>query len=180
VKRLPSWKGSGTDGQGEGHEDVLVVPGDISSSLERSAETLTELKNRYDEVFFVVGNHELWLTRRRKSEKDGEDGGSVDKLVAVHRACEDLGVRVDPAVFVVGGGGGAGEEGSGGTGDDWEGEEIREGQEVGVFPLLSWYHASWDNEPDLPKEDQFRRGDFTRRWADYMFCRWPKDVCSRE
>lgn len=50
VKRLPSWKGSGTDGQGKGHEDVLVVPGDISSSLDRSAETLTELKERYDEV----------------------------------------------------------------------------------------------------------------------------------
>ena len=50
MKKLPSWKGSGTDGQGKGHEDVLVVPGDISSSLDRSAETLTELKERYDEV----------------------------------------------------------------------------------------------------------------------------------
>ena len=29
---------------------MLVVPGDISSSLDRSAETLTELKERYDEV----------------------------------------------------------------------------------------------------------------------------------
>ena len=49
---------------------------------------------------------------------------------------------MDPVIFVVGGG--AGEEGL-------EGTVERQGQEVGVFPLLSWYHASWDSEPDLPK-----------------------------
>ena len=56
------------------------------------------------QVFFVVGNHELWLTRREKQSEDGaktaEDGGSVEKLVEVHRACE---VRT-----LFGGGGGGG------------------------------------------------------------------------
>ena len=37
-------------GLGEGHEDVLMVAGDVSSSLERLLETLTDLKKRYDQV----------------------------------------------------------------------------------------------------------------------------------
>lgn len=31
-----------------------------------------------------------------------------------------------------------------------EGLVVRGRQELAVFPLLSWYHASWDSEPDLP------------------------------
>lgn len=44
VKTWPSWKGSET------HEDVLLVAGDVSSSLDRSAETLSGLKELYDQV----------------------------------------------------------------------------------------------------------------------------------
>ena len=56
-----------------------------------------------------------------------------------------MGVRTNPAVFVLGGSGGGEEEGTGVGGSEERGR-----QEVGVFPLLSWYHASWDDEPDLP------------------------------
>lgn len=31
-----------------------------------------------------------------------------------------------------------------------EGLVVRGRQELAVFPLLSWYHASWDSEPNLP------------------------------
>lgn len=55
VKTWRSWKGCGPGELGEAHEDVLIVAGDISSSLERAAETLTDLKERYDEVRVVVG-----------------------------------------------------------------------------------------------------------------------------
>lgn len=62
VKKLPSWKGSEAGSRGEGHEDVLVVPGDISSSLDRSVETLTELKKRYDEVWSgAAAPRSAWL-----------------------------------------------------------------------------------------------------------------------
>lgn len=50
VKTWASWKGYKSGELGEAHEDVLIVAGDISSSLERTAETLTDLKERYDEV----------------------------------------------------------------------------------------------------------------------------------
>lgn len=57
------------------------------------------------------------------------------------RRRQSLGVRTNPAVFEIEGG------------VIREGDEgLKQGQtrEVGVFPLLSWYHASWDQEPDLP------------------------------
>lgn len=57
-----------------------------------------------------------------------------------------LGVRTNPAVFVLGGMEGKEGEGIGGG----LREERRQREEVVVFPLLSWYHASWDDEPDLP------------------------------
>lgn len=50
VKTWASWKGYNSGELGEAHEDVLIVAGDISSSLERTAETLADLKERYDEV----------------------------------------------------------------------------------------------------------------------------------
>lgn len=72
-------------------------------------------------------------------------------------------------IFVVGGEGeggsaerarGGGEpaaDGEGGVAEERraEGEEkggrvVTGRQELVVFPLLSWYHASWDNEPNLP------------------------------
>lgn len=62
-------------------------------------------------------------------------------------------------IFVVGedGAGGAREEGvlieEGGAPGERTAEDglvVRGRQELAVFPLLSWYHASWDSEPNLP------------------------------
>lgn len=63
-------------------------------------------------------------------------------------------------IYVVGEGGEGGarekglvEEGEGVAGERPPAEEglvTRGRQELAVFPLLSWYHASWDSEPNLP------------------------------
>lgn len=42
------------------------------------------------QVFFVVGNHDLWmppLPEREPGEAE-TGGGSVEKLVQIHRSCE--------------------------------------------------------------------------------------------
>lgn len=70
VKTWASWKGYGPGELGEAHEDVLIVAGDISSSLERAAETLTDLKERYDEV------------RGRRREEGEGDISERDALVS--------------------------------------------------------------------------------------------------
>lgn len=79
VKTWASWKGYDSGALGEAHEDVLIVAGDISSSLERAAETLTDLKERFDEV-------RGWRTRTRRRRK--RTGGALvfaPELVCLRR-----------------------------------------------------------------------------------------------
>jgi predicted phosphodiesterase len=69
--------------------DALIVAGDVADSLEVLAETLGFLRGRFGEVFFVPGNHELWVR--------GREGDSLEKLRAVLATCEAAGVRTRPA-----------------------------------------------------------------------------------
>ena len=70
--------------------DALIVAGDVADSLEVMAETLLHLRERFGEVFFVPGNHELWV-------RAGEAKDSIDKFHAVLAACARVGVRTRPA-----------------------------------------------------------------------------------
>jgi predicted phosphodiesterase len=74
---------------GEHRGDALVVAGDVADSPEVLAETLSLLRGRFAEVFFVPGNHELWVR--------GRPGDSVEKFRAVLSVCAAAGVRTAPA-----------------------------------------------------------------------------------
>ena len=53
-----------------------------------------------------------------------------------------------------------------------------------LVPLLSWYHPSWDTEPDLPAEilaELYKgRPSFEQCWADFRYCKWPEEVVRGE
>ncbi|HET6229087.1 MAG TPA: metallophosphoesterase [Longimicrobiaceae bacterium] len=70
-------------------DDALIVAGDVADRLETIGETLGFLRSRFAEVFFVPGNHELWV------RNDARD--SVQKFAAVLELCDSLGVRTRPA-----------------------------------------------------------------------------------
>lgn len=73
-----------------GHrDDVLIVAGDVADSETVLRETLELLAGRFREVFFVPGNHELWVR--------GEERDSMEKFQAVLRICDQAGVRTAPA-----------------------------------------------------------------------------------
>ncbi|HEV3052863.1 MAG TPA: metallophosphoesterase family protein [Longimicrobium sp.] len=73
-----------------GHrDDVLIVAGDIADSEAVLRDTLRWLAERFREVFFVPGNHELWVR--------GEERDSMQKFRAVLRLCDQVGVRTAPA-----------------------------------------------------------------------------------
>jgi predicted phosphodiesterase len=75
-----------------GHDhrgDALIVAGDVADSEAVLRDTLELLVSRFAEVFFVPGNHELWVR--------GEERTSVDKFHAVLRVCDEAGVRTRPA-----------------------------------------------------------------------------------
>ncbi|HEX6040348.1 metallophosphoesterase [Longimicrobium sp.] len=73
-----------------GHrDDVLIVAGDVADSETVLRETLELLAGRFREVFFVPGNHELWVR--------GEPRDSMEKFQSVLRICDQVGVRTSPA-----------------------------------------------------------------------------------
>ena len=54
VKCLPSIKH---------RESILLVAGDVAETYDNFAVTMSLLKERYQRVFYVPGNHDLWCRR---------------------------------------------------------------------------------------------------------------------
>ena len=74
-------------------DDTLLLAGDISDNLERLKTGLTYLRSKFRRVFFVPGNHDLWV--RRKESTD-----SIAKFWSVLHLCQSLGVETSPAKVV--------------------------------------------------------------------------------
>lgn len=71
-------------------DTVLLLAGDVASSLETIESSLRLLKEKFGAVFYVPGNHELWVNKT--------DGlSSVHKFLAILEICERLGVHTRPA-----------------------------------------------------------------------------------
>jgi len=69
-------------------EDLLVVAGDIGHRLELICEVLMGLRRRFARVFFVPGNHDLWVR--------GAEGDSISRFEELLERCRDLGVDTAP------------------------------------------------------------------------------------
>jgi hypothetical protein len=68
---------------------ALILAGDVSDDLHVLGEALGCARRAFAEVFFVPGNHELWVRRR-------ECADSVEKFRRIEALCERLGVRTTP------------------------------------------------------------------------------------
>jgi Icc-related predicted phosphoesterase len=68
--------------------DVLVVAGDIADDLKIIDWTLRKLRSQFGQVFYVPGNHELWV-------RSG-DYNSIEKFRQVLRLCDEIGVCTRP------------------------------------------------------------------------------------
>ena len=136
---------------GEGHL-ALIIAGDVTHHRGTLREALTALRSTFDDVFYVPGNHEAWVTSADRAE-------GIEDSVAKLRACEALaeacGCTTRPRTL-----------------------EDAAGRVVKVAPLRGWYHASHDREPSVLPDDDGSRG-FSRRWADYRKCRWPPALLGR-
>src|SRR5262245_3737247 len=69
-------------------QDALVLAGDIADDLRIIDWTLRKLRSQFDRVFYVPGNHELWV-------RDGEYD-SVEKFRQVLRLCDEIGIYTRP------------------------------------------------------------------------------------
>jgi predicted phosphodiesterase len=70
-------------------KDLLILAGDLSAKIELLERALNFLKNCFQEVFFVPGNHELWV-------QDRPNGLSLDKFQQILRKADELGIRTRP------------------------------------------------------------------------------------
>lgn len=81
-------------------DDVLILAGDVSDSLESLGWCLNALAKRFAKVLFVPGNHELWVARDRSSktssQKFKEVGAVVEASGASAHPCRIAGVFIVP------------------------------------------------------------------------------------
>jgi 3',5'-cyclic AMP phosphodiesterase CpdA len=80
----------------ESPEDWLLVAGDVGEKTSAIVDTLALLKDRFAEVVWVPGNHELWTVRGDDSELRGQ--ARYEDLV---RRCRELGVHTPEDEFLV-------------------------------------------------------------------------------
>ena len=115
---------------------ILIVAGDVATDVNKVVEALKMFKMRYQEVFYCVGNHELW------SPGQGEMGDSIDKFVAIIDAATSVGVRCTPTVFTHPGKNELG---------------MKQTQRILVVPMLSWYTETFKggNRPFTQMEVHF-------------------------
>lgn len=77
----------------EFNDDVLVLAGDVSDSLDRLAHCLDALVRRFRRVCFLPGNHELWVVR------DPGVADSLDKFERVQATARACGAATGPEVI---------------------------------------------------------------------------------
>ncbi|KAG1681526.1 hypothetical protein FOA52_014032 [Chlamydomonas sp. UWO 241] len=95
VEALAAARACGSEGGHACLQSGLIVAGDISHDLGILRRTLQLLVSAYTHVFFIPGNHELWIT-------GGREGGPTDsaaKLDAVLGVCAELGVHTRPTLL---------------------------------------------------------------------------------
>ncbi|MGB0389708.1 MAG: metallophosphoesterase family protein, partial [Ardenticatenaceae bacterium] len=69
--------------------DILIVAGDLSHQLKAIKETLSLLRGKFRQVFFVPGNHDFWVVN--------QEYNSIEKLITILKLCDSLDVQVRPA-----------------------------------------------------------------------------------
>ena len=73
-------------------QDILVLSGDIGHRIELIGTTLGLLRERFARVFFVPGNHDLWVAG---AAADVVEETSLDRLVAIQALCVEEGVDTE-------------------------------------------------------------------------------------
>lgn len=77
----------------EYREDVLILAGDVSDSLERVGWALSILTARFRRVMYVPGNHDLWVMR------DPGHGTSLDKFERLQAVVAQSGASMQPEIL---------------------------------------------------------------------------------
>jgi len=111
----------------EHQQDAIIVAGDVSHDIVKLEDSLLMFKRKFSVVFYVPGNHELWVRNAQPAMIN-----SIDKFEQIISMCKRIGVLTTPCKI-----------GS-------------SKKQVWVVPLFSWYHESLDKDDDDYEEDKMR------------------------
>ncbi|KAI9087875.1 hypothetical protein K1719_030205 [Acacia pycnantha] len=123
---------------------TIGANGDVAETYDKFVVTLSLLKERFQHVFFVPGNHDLWCRHEGENYVD-----SLEKLNKLLDACKSLGVETNPMVV----------------------------DNLGIIPLFSWYHESFDKEQDIAG---IRIPSLEMVCKDFHACKWPKGLSNED
>ncbi|MFZ5985745.1 MAG: metallophosphoesterase [Bacillota bacterium] len=73
-------------------DDALILAGDVSGSMRLLEKAFTDLRQKFKEVAFVPGNHDLWV-----SHKEGIS--SFEKFSQIVDVSNSFGIRTEPFYF---------------------------------------------------------------------------------
>ncbi|CAE7256538.1 unnamed protein product [Symbiodinium natans] len=102
------------EGVGGDGEAAVILCGDLCTNLELLRSTLELCVSRFRAVFYVPGNHELWVARDARDPS--QQATSFTKFLDILRLCAECGVHTKPAFIAPG---------------------------VAVCPLFSWYQGDF-------------------------------------
>jgi len=127
----------------EHQQDAIIIAGDVSHDIAKIEESLLMFKRKFSVVFYVPGNHELWVRNAQPSMIT-----SIDKFEQIISMCKRIGVITTP-------------------------NKIGTNKKVWVVPMFAWYHESLDknNEDDDYEEDKLKEA--MKGWSDFLMCKWP-------
>ena len=139
---------------------VLVVAGDVGTSLESITRTLSSLRRCVDALCYLpAGNHELWTSNAEKWASDDDATpprawypcDSLGKLIKLIDVCTALDVRCTPTSF---------------------------GSDVVVCPTYGWYSDDFDG-CDREYTQVEARFDAAARWPSWIDAENPRNSHAR-
>lgn len=71
-------------------EDLLILAGDVTDSLPLFEKIMRDLRDRFREVFYVPGNHDLWVHRSATA------ANSFEKLRMIREIAKNCGILMEP------------------------------------------------------------------------------------
>ena len=71
-------------------DDLLILAGDVTDSLVLFEKTIRDLRDRFREVLYTPGNHDLWIQRTVTA------ANSFEKLQMIREIAKECGIRMEP------------------------------------------------------------------------------------
>lgn len=132
----------------EFRHDILLVAGDLGDTFNAVKRGLELFKRKFRRVFYVPGNHDMWIRPNTQDSTKLKFKDSIAKLLSFLDMCDSIGAEMMPAEVM---------------------------QDVYVVPLLSWWSCTFDVGDPRPGDmvfDKYCKWPMGEEGAHKFFLNW--------